>query len=157
MCLLLLGHGVPMFVAGDEFARTQNGNNNAYNQDNEASWIGWERAEEYRDLERFVCRLIELRSGHPVLWDPARWGELMTVHGTDGGPDLSFESRSIAWSVDGLYVMANMWWEPVDFEVQVPGDWWFVVDTNDPWSSPVGSLAGDVVTVGPRSIVVLEA
>ncbi len=156
MCLLLLSHGVPMFVAGDEFARTQGGNNNAYNQDNETSWIEWARADEYSDLERFVGRLIELRSGHPVLWDPARWGELMTVHGADGGPDLSFESRSIAWSVDGLYVMANMWWEPVDFEVQVPGDWWFVVDTNDPWAPPVGSQAGDVVTVGPRSIVVLE-
>ncbi len=156
MCLLLLSHGVPMFVAGDEFARTQGGNNNAYNQDNETSWIEWARADEYSDLERFVGRLIELRSGHPVLWDPARWGELMTVHGADGGPDLSFESRSIAWSVDGLYVMANMWWEPVDFEVQVPGDWWFVVDTNDPWEPPVGSQAGDVVTVGPRSIVVLE-
>ena len=156
MCLLLLSHGVPMFVAGDEFARTQGGNNNAYNQDNETSWIEWERVGEYGDLERFVRRLIELRSGHPVLWDPARWGELLTVHGADGGPDLSFESRSIAWSVDGLYVMANMWWEPVDFEVQVPGDWWFVVDTNDPWAPPVGSRAGDVVTVGPRSIVVLE-
>ncbi len=157
MCLLLLGHGVPMFVAGDEFARTQGGNNNAYNQDNETSWIDWERIGEYGDLERFVRRLIELRSGHPVLWDPARWGEQMTVHGADGGPDLSFESRSIAWSVDGLYVMANMWWKPVDFELQMPGDWWFVVDTNDPWAPPVGSLAGAVVTVGPRSIVVLEA
>jgi glycogen operon protein len=154
MCLLLFSHGVPMFVAGDEFARTQGGNNNAYNQDNETSWIDWERAGEYRDLERFVRRLIELRSGHPVLWDPARWGELMTVHGTDGGPDLSFESRSIAWSVDGLYMMANMWWEPVDFEVQVSGSWWFVVDTADP--QRVGRLADDIVTVGPRSIVVLE-
>ncbi len=155
MCLLLFSHGVPMFVAGDEFARTQDGNNNAYNQDNETSWIDWERAEEYRDLELFVGRLIELRSGHPVLWDPAQWGAMMTVHGADGGPDLSFESRSIAWSVDGLYMMANMWWEPVDFEVQVPGSWRYVVDTAD--AQRVGSLAGDTVTVGPRSIVVLEA
>ena len=156
MCLLLLGHGVPMFVAGDEFARTQGGNNNAYNQDNETSWIDWERAEDFRDLERFVCRLIEVRASHPVLWNHALRGEPMTVHGVGGGVDLSFESRSIAWSVDGLYVMANMWWEPIDFEVQAPGDWWFVVDTNDPWAPPVGSRAGHIVTVGPRSIVVLE-
>jgi len=156
MCLLLLSHGVPMFVAGDEFARTQGGNNNAYNQDNETSWIDWERAVECADLERFVRRLIELRAAHPILADPTPWDDLVTVHGTTGGPDESFESRSIAWSVDGLYVMANMWWEPVDFEVQASGDWWVVVDTNDPWGPPVGSRAGETVTVGPRSIVVLE-
>ena len=156
MCLLLLSHGVPMFTAGDEFARTQGGNNNAYNQDNETSWIDWERAEESADLERFVRRLIELRSAHPILADPAPWEDLVRVHGATGGPDESFESRSIAWSVDGLYVMANMWWEPVDFEVHASGDWWVVVDTNDPWAPPVGSRAGETVTVGPRSIVVLE-
>ena len=143
------GHGVPMFVAGDEFARTQGGNNNAYNQDNETSWIDWDRAEEFADHERFVRRLIEIRSAHPVLWDPRRWGDLMMVHGADGAPDLSFESRSIAWSVDGLYVMANMWWEPVEFEVQLPGEWWFVVDTNDPWAPPVGSRAGDASPSAP--------
>ncbi len=98
MCMLLLAHGVPMFVAGDEFARTQGGNNNPYNQDNETSWIDWDRAEEFADLERFVRRLIEIRSAHPVLWDPHRWGDLMVVHGADGAPDLSYESRSIAWS-----------------------------------------------------------
>jgi glycogen operon protein len=156
MCMLLLAHGVPMFVAGDEFARTQGGNNNPYNQDNETSWIDWDRAEEFADHERFVRRLIEIRSAHPVLWDPHRWGDLMVVHGADGAPDLSYESRSIAWSVDGLYVLANMWWEPVEFEVQQPGEWWVVVDTNDPWSPPVGSRAGSTVTVGPRSIIVLE-
>ena len=156
MCLLLLSHGVPMFTAGDEFARTQGGNNNAYNQDNETSWIDWERAAESADLERFVRRLTELRSAHPILADPAPWDDLVTVHGATGGPDESFESRSIAWSVDGLYVMANMWWEPVEFEVQASGDWWVVVDTNDPWAPPVGSRAGERVTVGPRSIVVLE-
>ncbi len=156
MCLLLLGHGVPMFVAGDEFARTQLGNNNAYNQDNETSWIDWERAQEYADHERFVRRLVEIRGAHPILFDPDRWGDAMVLHGAGGAPDTSFESRSIAWSVDGLYVMANMWWEPVEFEIQQPGDWWIALDTTDPWSAPVGSRAGSHVTVGPRSIVVLE-
>jgi isoamylase len=156
MCLLLLSHGVPMFVAGDEIGRTQAGNNNAYNQDNETSWIDWERAEEFADHERFVARLIELRHAHPVLFDPDRWGERIRTHGATGGPDNGFESRSLAWSVDGLYVMANMWWEPVEFEVQMPGDWWVAIDTTDPWAAPVGSRAGATVTVGPRSIVVLE-
>jgi glycogen operon protein len=157
MCMLLLAHGVPMFVAGDEFARTQGGNNNPYNQDNETSWIDWDRAEEFADHERFVRRLLEIRAAHPVLWDPNRWGDLMAVHGARGELDLSHESRSLAWSVDGLYVMANMWWEPVEFEIQQPGEWWVVVDTNDPWAPPVGSLAGSTVTVGPRSIVALES
>jgi isoamylase len=157
MCLLLLSRGVPMFVAGDEFARTQGGNNNAYNQDNPTSWIDWTRAEEYADLERFVRRVVEVRTGHPVLSDPHRWVAQMRVHGSGGGPDLSFESRSIAWSVDGLYVMANMWWEPVEFAIQVPGDWWVALDTADPSSPRVGTLAGDTLTVDARSIVVLEA
>ena len=113
-------------------------------------------AEEFADLERFVQRLIALRAAHPVLWDPARWDDQLMVHGSSGGPDLSFESRSIAWSVDGLYVMANMWWEPVEFAIQQPGEWWVVVDTTDPWSPAVGARAHETVTVGPRSIVVLE-
>jgi len=156
MCLLLLSHGVPMFVAGDEFARTQGGNNNAYNQDNKTSWIDWERAEEFADLQWFVRRVIEIRTNHPVLWDLERWGDQMMPHGAGGAPDMSFESRAIAWSVDGLYVMANMWWEPVDFEIQVPGDWWVVIDTNDPRAARVGSRADRTLTVGPRSVVVLE-
>ena len=52
---------------GDEFGRTQGGNNNAYNQDNETSWVDWERAAEFADLERFVGRLLALRHRHPVL------------------------------------------------------------------------------------------
>jgi isoamylase len=156
MCLLLLSHGVPMFVAGDEVGRTQGGNNNAYNQDNETSWIDWERAEEFADQERFVARLIELRAAHPVLFDPDRWGGRMRVHGAKGEPDTGFESRSLAWSVDGLYVMANMWWEPVEFEIQTLGEWWVAIDTTDPWGPPVGTRAGATVTVRARSIVVLE-
>jgi glycogen operon protein len=157
MCLLLLSHGVPMFVAGDEIGRTQRGNNNAYNQDNETSWIDWERAAEFADLERFVARVIQLRAAHPVLVDPDRWGSRLRVHGAVGEPDTTFESRSIAWSVDGLYVMANMWWEPVEFRVHTPGEWWVAIDTTDPWSAPVGTRAGATVNVGPRSIVVLES
>ena len=53
----------------------------------------------------------------------------MATFGANGDPDVGFESRSIAWAVDGLYVMANMWWEPVDFTVQVPGDWRVIIDT----------------------------
>lgn len=159
MCLLLLSHGIPMFVAGDEFARTQGGNNNAYNQDNPTSWLDWNRAGEWSDHQAFVRRLIELRAAHPVLYEPDRWAGRLTTYGANGAPDVGFESRSIAWSVDGLYVMANMWWEPVEFEVQEPADWRVAIDTNLECSAPAGiadgSAAGAHVTVAPRSIVVL--
>jgi len=159
MCLLLLSHGVPMFVAGDEFGRTQGGNNNAYNQDNETSWLDWERAAAWSDHERFVREVIALRAAHPVLWDPERWSTRLQTFGANGSTDLGHESRSIAWAVDGLYVMANMWWEPVEFEVQVPGDWLLTIDTNLESADPPGiadrSPAPHHITVAPRSVVVL--
>lgn len=61
---LFLSQGVPMLVAGDEFGRTQNGNNNAYCQDNEISWLNWKNAD--ADLLDFTRRLIDLRKAHPV-------------------------------------------------------------------------------------------
>lgn len=61
---LFLSQGVPMLVAGDEFGRTQNGNNNAYCQDNETSWLNWEKAD--KSLKEFTQKLIALRKEHPV-------------------------------------------------------------------------------------------
>ena len=67
LATLLLSQGVPMLLAGDEFARTQSGNNNAYCQDNEISWFDWESIdEEGRKLITFVRRLISLRHRHIV-------------------------------------------------------------------------------------------
>jgi glycogen operon protein len=61
LCTLILAQGVPMLQAGDEFARTQRGNNNAYCQDNEISWIDWSLREANRDLAQFVRSLLEIR------------------------------------------------------------------------------------------------
>jgi isoamylase len=66
LATMFLSLGIPMLMAGDEFGRTQKGNNNAYCQDNELGWIDWTRLEENRDLLAFVRRLIALRSRHPV-------------------------------------------------------------------------------------------
>ena len=63
---LLLSQGVPMLLAGDEMSRTQQGNNNAYCQDNELSWMDWEAAGKQQDLVEFTCALSELRRAHPV-------------------------------------------------------------------------------------------
>lgn len=63
---LLLSQGVPMLLAGDEIGRSQAGNNNAYCQDNELSWLDWNLDAGKRDLLEFVQRLITLRRSHPV-------------------------------------------------------------------------------------------
>src|SRR5258706_247180 len=67
LATLLLSQGTPMTLAGDEFARTQNGNNNAYCQDNELSWLGWKHDERAERLIRFVKRLTSLRHRFPIL------------------------------------------------------------------------------------------
>ena len=68
---LLISQGVPMLVGGDEFGRTQNGNNNAYCQDNELSWFHWEKWDEnQKALFEFTRRLIQLRHQHPVFRRP---------------------------------------------------------------------------------------
>jgi glycogen operon protein len=64
---LLLSQGTPMLLAGDEFARTQRGNNNAYCQDNEISWVDWTLAETNLPLVRFVQSLTALRRRYPIL------------------------------------------------------------------------------------------
>ncbi len=66
MVTLLLSQGVPMICGGDEMGRTQHGNNNAYAQDNEISWIGWELAEADQRLLDFTRRVAKLRTDHPV-------------------------------------------------------------------------------------------
>ena len=153
--LLALSHGTPMAVAGDEFARTQLGNNNPYNQDNETTWTDWSRRDDWMDLERFVQGLMAFRAAHPVLHQPDWWGTSVEWFGVSGGPDCGEHSRSLAWHLPGLYVMANMWWEPLDFDVQAPGEWSSVIDTSDESGFIDPAHAGRSVTVGPRSIVVL--
>lgn len=63
---LFISQGVPMLCGGDEYGRTQKGNNNAYCQDNEISWLNWERDEDAKRLTAFVSELIAFRKKHPV-------------------------------------------------------------------------------------------
>ena len=67
LATLLLAQGTPMVLAGDEFGRTQKGNNNAYAQDNEISWVNWTGTPEGDALTNFVRRLIRLRQTYPIL------------------------------------------------------------------------------------------
>jgi len=80
MASLLLSQGVPMLLGGDEFGRTQHGNNNAYAQDNELSWFRWEEADE--DLLSFTRRLVRFRHDHPV-FRRRRWFQGRPIRGVD--------------------------------------------------------------------------
>ncbi|MCF6743877.1 glycogen debranching protein GlgX [Blastococcus sp. KM273128] len=87
LATLLLSTGVPMLTAGDELGRTQGGNNNAYCQDNEISWLDWAATDE--DLLAFVTRLVRLRRGAPVLRQEAFF-EGHELAGTGGTRDLAW-------------------------------------------------------------------
>jgi glycogen operon protein len=67
MAMLLLSQGVPMITAGDEFLRSQRGNNNAYCQDNDVSWLDWSLSPAARAMLRFTRELVHLRKRHPSL------------------------------------------------------------------------------------------
>jgi isoamylase len=83
---LLLSHGVPMLLAGDEIRRTQHGNNNAYCQDNEISWLHWDLSDRDRALHAFTKRLVALRRAHPIFRRPT----FLTgkEHEDSGAPDI---------------------------------------------------------------------
>jgi glycogen operon protein len=83
---LFLSQGVPMLLAGDELGRTQRGNNNAYCQDNEISWVNWAGADE--DLLAFTRKLIQLRKDHPVFCR-RRWFQGLPIKGT-GVEDIAW-------------------------------------------------------------------
>ncbi|MBU4459722.1 MAG: glycogen debranching protein GlgX [Verrucomicrobia bacterium] len=82
LATVFLAQGVPMLLAGDELGRTQRGNNNAYAQDNEISWVDWSLADRNAGLLDFTRRLIRLRAGHPAL----RRETFLTGHGEHGAP-----------------------------------------------------------------------
>lgn len=101
LATLLLSQGVPMLVAGDEFRRTQQGNNNAYCQDNEISWLNWDIAKENEELIRFTRCMIDFRRNQPAV----RRERFLTgvPDGTDGWSDVSWYSplgTAIDWHRD---------------------------------------------------------
>ena len=181
VAILFLSQGVPMIVAGDEARRTQNGNNNAYCQDNEISWFDWHLVEKNADIFRFFKRIIEFRKCHcnPTLRRRHFFsGEVnergltdITWHSTKlFSPDWNdLSSRVIAFTMGGfdgnadIHVMLNMYWEELYFEIPcIQGrEWYKVIDTAE--SSPMDIVesgketlvAGDICLVKPRSVVVL--
>ncbi len=155
MTTLLLSQGVPMILAGDEFLKTQKGNNNAWCQDNELSWIDWKLKEENADFFRFTQQLIALRKRHSVLrrrrhfHGPGPGGDMapdIIWHGVEPyQPDFSAGSRVLAYCLDGsltgrepdrdFYVACNGWIDPLHFRIPPSPSgriWRRVIDTAQP-------------------------
>jgi glycogen operon protein len=134
---LLLSQGVPMLLAGDEFLRTQAGNNNAWCQDNEISWVDWSLSQKNADFLQFVREMIQLRHRHAALRRRhfLRGAGLhedlepdVIWHGVEPNkPDFTPLSRSLAFVLDGsqterepdrdFYILCNAWEEPLEFRV----------------------------------------
>jgi glycogen operon protein len=128
--ILLLAQGVPMILAGDELCQTQQGNNNAYCQDNEISWLHWNGLKASPDLFRFFKLMIDFRKQHSRLR-----GRQFVENGNAGlprvswhgvkldQPDWGWESHSLAmrWHGDhkawDIYVIFNAYWEKLTFEL----------------------------------------
>ncbi len=101
LAVLLLSQGTPMLLAGDEFARTQNGNNNAYCQDNEIGWVNWDIKEKGDALIRFTKKLTRLRREFPIL----RRSRFLT-----GALDEELGVRDVTWiNATGLPIADEEW------------------------------------------------
>ena len=101
LATLFLSQGTPMLLAGDEFANSQKGNNNAYCQDNDIGWLNWDQAD--TELQAFVARLSDFRQNHPCLRQDR------FLHGaarpTDGLADVTwtdFNGEALEWRDPGL-------------------------------------------------------
>jgi glycogen operon protein len=104
LATLLLSQGTPMLLAGDEFGRTQNGNNNAYCQDNEISWVDWDLADRGSALVKFVQRLCNLRHQYPIL----RRNRFLT-----GDYDEELEVKDLTWiNASGFEMKSGDWSDP---------------------------------------------
>lgn len=97
MVMVLLSQGVPMLFSGDEFARTCQGNNNPYCQDNEITWLNWNWSKRGQELYEFTKELIAFRMAHRILHMPKQLR--MMDYGAVGRPDLSYHG-SRAWYPD---------------------------------------------------------
>jgi isoamylase len=178
LATLLLSFGVPMMLGGDELGRTQHGNNNAYCQDNEISWVDWSQPD--TELQAFASRLVAFRKKHPVFRrrrflagaeaSELRWFTPAGTEMTDG--DWSDESAlAVALYLDGFddpdraadgaplldddfLVLVNAWWEPLEFVLPSTREraaWHVEVDTYD--LTPATGSAAAVRDAGDRVAV----
>jgi len=180
LAITLLSLGTPMLLMGDEVRRTQKGNNNAYCQDNEISWLDWTLLDKHRDVHRFVKRLIELRLNLDVI----RGNQAMTLteflqnakiqwHGVGlNKPDWGNSSHSLALTIRCMkgqclfHFMLNAYWGELEFQLPRPpstvdNGWRRVIDTYLPYPEDICEptqapfVNNSKYLVGPRTVAVL--
>jgi glycogen operon protein len=141
---LFVSQGVPMILAGDEFLRSQKGNNNAWCQDNDISWVDWTYLEKNSDFHRFTQEIIKLRLAHPALRRRTfmKAGNVIW-HGLNPlTPDFSTSSTVLAFALNGLktgretdvdfFVAMNSGDEPAECRIPVSPtgrSWRRIIDT----------------------------
>jgi glycogen operon protein len=186
LATLLHSQGVPMILGGDEFARTQHGNNNAYAQDNELSWVDWSLADLHREQIDFVVQLCELRrsrlwlrrdtflkgssrfgSAKDVSWLHPLGREMQSADWNDAGQrciGVHLGAASIARDASGCDVLAlfNASDLAVDFvlpDAARSGAWRVLFDTSRP--TPGGETrvlpCRATLVIESRSVTLLEA
>lgn len=177
--ILMLSKGVPMFVAGDEICRTQQGNNNAYCQDNELSWFNWQDVNTNKSMLQFWQRLIAFRKAHPRLFRNKYYNSEINKsglsdilwHGCELGKPGWYDPNGLALAMtlgeraDGedVHIMFNMYWEELEFELpNIKGEKWCrAIDTWLPSPLDIAKTGEEIVhngshyKVNARSIVVL--
>ncbi len=179
--LTLLSVGTPMLLMGDEVRRTQQGNNNAYCQDNETSWFDWSLCAANADMLRFVQHMIRVRldfdrgigSGRITLEEYLSNARI-EWHGVElGKPDWGNDSHSVAFTLHSFasshvrYIAINAYWKPLEFELppvtgSPNGGWLRLIDTSP--SSPNDILEetqgirvdGSKYLVSARSVIMLH-
>ncbi|WP_291986922.1 glycogen debranching protein GlgX [Candidatus Accumulibacter sp. ACC007] len=155
LAILLMSHGVPMLLMGDELGRTQRGNNNTYCHDNELNWLDWTLRERNSDLFDFTRKMIALRKAHPLL----RTGEFFGTsrspadiiwHGTQAWKaDWSEDSRALAFllrerqagqggnTTPVLYMAINSFWDALPFELpELPSGYHWHLFANTSLAAP---------------------
>jgi glycogen operon protein len=167
LATLLLSEGVPLLLAGDELGRTQRGNNNAYCQDNEISWVDWSLTRGEDDLTELVASLCRLRLRTPALHrrrffdeDELAWlrpdGEAMTPN------DWSEPSaHAVALSAPGgrFMLLVNAWWEALSFRLptELRGERLSILVDTSHEDGSAGELAPvEEIAVPGRSMMLLE-
>ena len=179
---VMFSHGTPMLLAGDEFGRTQRGNNNAYCQDNEISWLDWRQAgaPEARQLLAFVERLARLRHENPVLRcrhflhgkeEPApgipdiAWfdthGEIISSDSWNNPEKRLFAVRRASKNDDGTVPILTMFMNPSDkdrvFRLPTPNlTTRLLIDSAEP-GKPEADISGEEITVAARSVVLTKS
>jgi glycogen operon protein len=120
---------------------SQKGDNNPYNQDNEISWLNWELLNRNQEIFRFFKNMIAFRKSHHSIARSRYWRQDVRWYGPNGAPDLSYDSHTLAFCLQGssyhdadIYVMINSWWQDLTFTVQEgqAQEWRPVIDTSKP-------------------------